>query len=214
MGMRRIPSRRSSAFLSAAIGAKLVLWPPIHMSLSQAFRFSSWRFGGWGMYATPHPEFLSRVQVVVAPAADSPDTSPDRPGTSDSDTESIALREFGLLLDVVRREEIEPIAVSLGRSAVMEARALTRRVRALRESDAMSRLASLGCRLATDEDRCAAAFVFVLDPRLDLEARLAFTQVDAYCVRDGAATPVGRFRTDRTTPADIWIAAQACARGP
>ena len=35
--------------------ALLLLWPPLHLALSRAGYFSAWRFGGWGMYATPYP---------------------------------------------------------------------------------------------------------------------------------------------------------------
>jgi hypothetical protein len=35
--------------------ALLLLWPPLHLVLSSAGYFSAWRFGGWGMYATPYP---------------------------------------------------------------------------------------------------------------------------------------------------------------
>jgi hypothetical protein len=35
--------------------ALLLLWPPLHLALSRAGHFSAWRFGGWGMYATPYP---------------------------------------------------------------------------------------------------------------------------------------------------------------
>jgi hypothetical protein len=35
--------------------ALLLLWPPVHLALSRAGYFSPWRFGGWGMYATPYP---------------------------------------------------------------------------------------------------------------------------------------------------------------
>jgi hypothetical protein len=33
----------------------LVAWPVVHMALSLQGAFSSWRFAGWGMYATPYP---------------------------------------------------------------------------------------------------------------------------------------------------------------
>jgi hypothetical protein len=39
--------------------ALCLAWPPAHMLSSRAFKFSSWRFFGWGMYATPHPEGAS-----------------------------------------------------------------------------------------------------------------------------------------------------------
>jgi hypothetical protein len=41
------------------------LWPPLHMIAARTLDFSPWKFGGWGMYSTPHPE-LSRSLRVLA----------------------------------------------------------------------------------------------------------------------------------------------------
>lgn len=35
--------------------AAMVCWPLLHLALSRTGAFSSWRFAGWGMYATPYP---------------------------------------------------------------------------------------------------------------------------------------------------------------
>jgi hypothetical protein len=42
----------------------MILWPPLHAVASKVLGFSSWRFFGWGMYATPHPESLSVLRIV------------------------------------------------------------------------------------------------------------------------------------------------------
>jgi hypothetical protein len=45
--------RALAASVPWVIAAWLVVWPPVHMVLARAYGFSSWRFAGWGMYATP-----------------------------------------------------------------------------------------------------------------------------------------------------------------
>ncbi len=45
--------RRSSRPLLFACGV-LLLWPLVHLGLVRQLGFSSWRLGGWGMYATPN----------------------------------------------------------------------------------------------------------------------------------------------------------------
>lgn len=57
--MRYLPT---DALLRAVV-MLLVAWPPIHMVLIPALGISTWRFGGWGMYATPVPR-RSHVAVI------------------------------------------------------------------------------------------------------------------------------------------------------
>jgi hypothetical protein len=53
-------SRVGAAYLKAAY-VVLTVWPLIHMLLSFAVDFSPWKFMGWGMYATPYPDFRQVV---------------------------------------------------------------------------------------------------------------------------------------------------------
>lgn len=47
--------------------AALIIWPLVHLASSRAGQFSSWRFGGWGMYASPYPSARQRpVHVVLS----------------------------------------------------------------------------------------------------------------------------------------------------
>jgi hypothetical protein len=43
----------------------LLIWPPIHAIASKHFGFSSWRFFGWGMYASPYPDSVSNLSFIV-----------------------------------------------------------------------------------------------------------------------------------------------------
>jgi len=47
--------------------ALVVVWPALHIALSQSYGFSPWRFGGWGMYATPERRlpFVGLTAIVV-----------------------------------------------------------------------------------------------------------------------------------------------------
>lgn len=46
--VRRIHKYAGKVFL-----AFLAVWPPIHIVLARQYHFSTWRYGGLGMYATP-----------------------------------------------------------------------------------------------------------------------------------------------------------------
>ncbi|MDI3285977.1 hypothetical protein [Polyangium sp. 15x6] len=45
--------RRIRALVPWTILALLVLWPPVHILLARHYHFSTWRYGGFGMYAAP-----------------------------------------------------------------------------------------------------------------------------------------------------------------
>lgn len=53
--------------LALAVFGIILIWPIIHMALINVLPISSWRFFGWGMYATPSPEDQTRIRVVIAP---------------------------------------------------------------------------------------------------------------------------------------------------
>lgn len=45
--------RKIRLYAGWVILAFLLAWPPLHMALARRYHFSTWRYGGWGMYATP-----------------------------------------------------------------------------------------------------------------------------------------------------------------
>lgn len=54
--------RRKLAFIIFGI---FLAWPAFHIVMVKNIRISSWRFFGWGMYATPTPDTQSRLRVVI-----------------------------------------------------------------------------------------------------------------------------------------------------
>lgn len=65
--------RELRKWLSRLVVGVLLVWPPIHMVASELVGFSPWRLFGWGMYAAPHPESLSHVNLVWMGASAAPD---------------------------------------------------------------------------------------------------------------------------------------------
>ena len=56
----------------AALLFVLVVWPVFQMFLCSHYRFSSWRFAGWGMYATPHP-YNHQIKILFGANSHAPD---------------------------------------------------------------------------------------------------------------------------------------------
>ncbi len=57
--------------VALGLALALTLWPPIHVGLVFAYGISSWKLGGWGMYATPRPTNIG-LEVLVGPRPDGP----------------------------------------------------------------------------------------------------------------------------------------------
>ncbi|MBG08285.1 MAG: hypothetical protein CME68_05970 [Halobacteriovoraceae bacterium] len=62
-----LPSKGFKSYFSFGIMICLLVWPTIHMGLSSQGYFSSWRFFGWGMYATPHPQDGVTTNIIFHP---------------------------------------------------------------------------------------------------------------------------------------------------
>ena len=45
--------RRTQKYAGKVFLAFLAVWPPVHIALARHYHFSTWRYGGLGMYATP-----------------------------------------------------------------------------------------------------------------------------------------------------------------
>ncbi len=45
--------RQIHRYAGRVILAFILVWPPVHIVLARNFHFSTWRYGGLGMYATP-----------------------------------------------------------------------------------------------------------------------------------------------------------------
>lgn len=147
-----------------AVMVLLLAWPPIHAVLMPALGISTWRFGGWGMYATPVPR-RSHVAVIgrscVLP-----------PRLVDRDT---GLR--GLVL--------APGAFQYGALSVDAiAHDLTRDVSALRrDSDILELDAAVRRHHGIDEASPLA--LAVAQPRIRMQTSTAFALATVVVLRDG-----------------------------
>jgi hypothetical protein len=63
MGMTSFTSARRT--IGWLVFAAAMMWPLFHMVIVHSSTMSSWRFFGWGMYATPNPEAATRLRLVI-----------------------------------------------------------------------------------------------------------------------------------------------------
>lgn len=51
--------------LALIVFGLILCWPLFHIIIINNSKISSWRFFGWGMYATPNPNDYARLRVVI-----------------------------------------------------------------------------------------------------------------------------------------------------
>lgn len=116
----------------------LVAWPLVHMTSSKLGAFSSWRFAGWGMYATPYPSSLqSPIHIVLS-----------EPGAAAGARRSLDVHVDGAPVDVAREGLRFTLACSSCTIEVLDfsldgARRIAALARAARHLDAERSLAEL-----------------------------------------------------------------------
>lgn len=129
----RPPADRFLLFIVAV----LLLWPPVHALLMPALGVSTWRFGGWGMYATPVPR-RSHVIVVGRDCGFSPPLLHRNDGARGLVLGAGSFRTGALPLDPTGHDLARDVA-SLRRET--DVLALARRVRGLHRVDSDEPLA-------------------------------------------------------------------------
>lgn len=75
--MSTLPLRRA---VTSALVLLLFGWPPLQLCASRSGCHSSWRFAGWGMYATPYPSPEQRpLRIVIDLCSSGEPAGPERP---------------------------------------------------------------------------------------------------------------------------------------
>jgi hypothetical protein len=160
--------------LAYALLGIMLAWPPLHMVLARQLRFSSWRFGGWGMYATPDPRAV--VDFVFLSDHGGPATSTLRRPLG------VGRLERGEVLPI---DYLPPLPASLVRPALQ-------RAQVLRDLDSMRFLAQVA-HLGPELD---GALILRLERRYHPISALAFEDIDAYALRADTITNAGELATD------------------
>lgn len=173
--MPRIPS--DPVFRSVLLF--LLLWPPLHMMGTTALDVSSWRFGGWGMYASASPR-RSNVAVVMRDCALPAGATQDSAGLHALVFEDRAVRKTRIAVDA-RAGALARDISALRRPD--DALALGRRVRRLHRIDAQTPL-----------------LIAAVEPRVDMDRQVGFgfartfvVTEDAVVDADAAAASLARF---------------------
>lgn len=187
------------------LSAWLLMWPPVHMALSRGLGFSSWRFAGWGMYATPE-RGTSEVSVFLDGCIESSMPSvPDTPPYAGW---------AGLRLYVVRGG----MARSLARPALsgeeqVALQSMISELRIFTRPEQFKRLARwLEAKTLPASARGHQMAVVVAHPRLDLEGQRAYAEGPGYLRGEGGWRRIeGRTGSDMIE--EVLAAMGTCAEG-
>jgi len=179
--------QRAAMFL---LIAGLIAWPPLHMGLASYFGFSSWKYFGWGMYATPYSPKNQIVQVYLLPQA------PLENLTAKSESLLYPARlqmTFGVFQ--WRGDRFAPLVTTpLARHQSREVQRL-KILRSPRDVARLARKIARDQRLSTERSRM---IVFVIQPRIHPLRRTTYAEVDAFRYEHDRAEKLGTYRSDET----------------
>jgi hypothetical protein len=165
-----------------SILALLVAWPPVHIHLARKYHFSTWRYGGLGMYATPSSGNRD-VYVFVQ------DCQADR---GSEPAQGLASRSRARLFYRVRAGQLDPL--SFPELTREESRALSRLlhdVRALSRAADFERLGRwVDARIATAGAAPPSLAILVTDPHIDTNAGWVYAEALGFVRERGRWSPL------------------------
>lgn len=176
--------------------AVALVWPMCQMALTRWYGMSTWRLGGWGMYATPHE---SRVTVhIYLTGPDGVGGVQRPPGADNESPVDQWLTKWAprgpLAVFVINSEKVSGVRLSLWSTVfARDVGQLVRAVQSFRDEGSIRRLM---LRLIESEDaiRSAGAAVVVIGkPRLSVAEGWKCMEKDVYVFKKEAVNYVGRF---------------------
>ena len=181
-----------AAYLKGAY-VVLTVWPLLHMLLAFAVEFSPWKFMGWGMYATPYPDYQQVVAFTkpvacrrpdgLAPVAQRPRVIDEGPVIAFSafklyDWQVRGITRIPILLPA---SDFAPFYTELRRFSVLDTESTLER--ALRRVD-----------------RYQPALVGVVGPRISFERRLLYWDLALYRYENQRARLLRRYENGDVDP--------------
>ena len=160
--------------LARALLALLLIWPPVHMLLAHQLQFSPWRFGGWGMYATPDPRTAVELLVISRHEGQA--------GAGCLRPVCAARFEAG---ELVALDHAIPLPFAVWEPSL-------RRAQALADREALRFLTEL----THQGPELDVAVVARIERRLAPLRGVAFVSLDVYLYRRGRITPFARQDSD------------------
>ncbi len=174
----------------------LVVWPPIHMVLVRQLGFSSWKFAGWGMYATPFSPKNETLHVYVIPEA-VPKALHD-PGQDWLEPAQLS-KAFKLF-----RWDGGRFVRSSTKQQVPRVLPKVQRVKLLGSVGSVHSLAESIVRVWQLPETEQRLLFFVVQPRVHPSQRITYAEVNAYSFQEGQTLKVGTFATDETSAAEVF----------
>ena len=181
----RLPAPRTVA---RGLLVLLLIWPPVHMLLAPRLNFSSWRYGGWGMYATPDPRHAVELLVISRHEG--------LPGACLRPVCTMRLEGD----ELVAIDHALPLPFAVWEPSL-------RRAQALADREALRFLTEL----AHHGPELDSAVVARVERRLAPLRGVAFVSLDVYLYRRGRITPFARQDSDQASARALLVRAGRAA---
>ena len=167
------------------------------MALASYAGFSSWKYFGWGMYATPYSPKNQIVHVYVLPK------SPLDYPAEEADS---LLRPAHLQMTYGVFQWHQGRFVTL--ATVARARNQSREVRRLKILRGSTEVENLGTKIAQRHkipSELTKMIFLVIHPRIHPLEKMTFAEVDAYLFEDDRAKKLGTYRSDQGNLSEVLL---------
>ncbi len=179
--------------IAYSIFALSLIWPLLHMALVHIYGFSSWRFFGWGMYATPNPESQTRLHVILATDNREPQAIPElhralSSAILDPDQESNCVNVFVENDSILHR--LPPTNLCRNDAHVAELEEFLQ----LRATEKLNSFVHAALHALQQPSHKAVAFV--THQRLNLWQQKAYLESDVYKIENDAIIYMGKVKNE------------------
>jgi hypothetical protein len=165
--------RRVHALVGWSFLALLVAWPPIHILLARRYHFSTWRYGGFGMYAAPDGADRD-VFVFFAGCARKAGTKSAARELRSPHTLGFYYEVRGQRIDSTMLPDLEPDEERALKTTIKDIRSLAR-------PEDFIRLARwVDARLVDDARQDQPIIILVTEPDVDATTRSAYARAFGY----------------------------------
>ena len=186
--------KKLKVYLKYFLLGALLIWPPIHMGLSKNGVINSWKFSGWGMYASTSPRQL-KLKIIFLKKGIKRIPKAKLSLGEQKDTFVINPKGFYVL----------PSSIGIPTNQLMKLNTYSRYMRTLVNPSSAKNY--IGMKRKIIEKKTGKsfpiAFLFASETRINPEKRFSFVNTKVFLYKNDAVQYIGTFRGTEHSEIDL-----------